>query len=64
MLTNGIVSFEQPGPDHLLKIIYWLGPRYSKLTTSLVNISLEFQSFALQKLLSFFKQKHVNVFGS
>ena len=58
MLTNDVVSFEQQGP----------GPGCSKLTTSLVNVSLNFQKliskicqyFLLknyEKLLSFFQQK-------
>ena len=50
----------------LFLYIYILGPSCSKLTTSLVKVSLKFQMlisqicqyfFAVQKLLSFFQQK-------
>ena len=56
MLTNGIISFEQPGPG------------CSKLTMSLVNVLLKFETLVseicqyfllkkCEKLLSFFQQK-------
>ena len=54
-----------PKYHQILPLIYSSGPGCSKLTTSLVNDSLKFQTlisqicqyFLLQKLLLFFQQK-------
>ena len=65
---NSIVGLSEPKTSQFLAIFYTSGPGCSKLTTSLVNVSLKFQKlisqihqyFLLkkkQKHLSFFQQK-------
>ena len=62
MLTNDVVSFEQPDPDWVLRAyggsaltfcIHNLGPGCSQLTTSFVNVLLKFQTY-ISKICQYF----------